>query len=256
MWQDARMLNMTANALFCAVLLVLLASALIWIAQRPMFAIRAIQVQGTDRSELRHVTASTVRSTALPRIRGNFFTANLDSVRSAFEAVPWVRRASVRREWPNRLIVTIEEHRPLGTWGDDGKLVSTKGEVFTVNMAEAEEDGELLSFSGPNGSEKEVVRRYDLLRMDFSGLGLMPQAVHLSDRYAWSARFSNGMTVEFGREQNSVTMKELMVRLVGIYPELAARLQNRIESIDMRYPNGVALKASGLVLAAEGKQKK
>lgn len=256
MWHDARMLNLTSSALFGAVLLAALSGALLWVAQRPMFAIRSIQVQGADRSELRHVNTSTIRSTALPRIRGNFFTANLDSVRAAFESVPWVRRAAVRREWPNRLIVTIEEHQPLGTWGDDGKLVSVKGEVFTVNMAEAEEDGELLKFSGPDGSEKEVVKRYDQLRAGFAHLKLTPQAVHLSNRYAWSARLNNGMTVEFGREQNSVAMNELMERLVDIYPELAARLKNRIESIDMRYPNGVALRSSGLVLAADGKQRK
>lgn len=256
MWHDARMLNLTSNALFGAVLLAALSGALLWVAQRPMFAIRSIQVQGTDKGELRHVNASTIRSAALPRIRGNFFTANLDSVRAAFESVPWVRRAAVRREWPNRLIVTIEEHQPLGTWGEDGRLVSVKGEVFTVNMAEAEEDGELLKFSGPDGSEKEVVKRYDQLRTSFARLKLAPQAVHLSNRYAWSTRLNNGMTVEFGREQNSVTMNELMERLVDIYPELAARLKNRIESIDMRYPNGVALKASGLVLAADGKQRK
>jgi len=29
-----------------------------------------------------------------------------------------------------------------------------------------------------------------------------------------------------------------------------ARLQDRIESVDLRYPNGMALKASGLVVGA------
>jgi len=46
-----------------------------------------------------------------------FFTADLDAVRAAFESVPWVRKAMVRREWPNKLIVTVEEHRGIGHLG-------------------------------------------------------------------------------------------------------------------------------------------
>ncbi|MFX6702108.1 FtsQ-type POTRA domain-containing protein, partial [Acinetobacter baumannii] len=88
---------------------------------------------------------------AVPRIHGNFFTADLTAVRAAFEAVPWVRKAMVRREWPDRLVVKIEEHKALGTWGEDGKLLSQKGDVFTANLAEAEDDGDLLEFDGPPG---------------------------------------------------------------------------------------------------------
>jgi len=254
MWQDAKMLNVIANALFGVFALALLAGGLWWVAQKPMFALKAIHIHGTEKSELRHVNALTVRSAALPRIKGNFFTADLDSVRAAFEMVPWVRRAAVRREWPNRLIVSIEEHQPLGTWRDDGRLVSAKGDVFTANMAEAEEDGELLKFSGPDGSEKKMVARYEELRAGFAKLNLAPEALQLTDRYAWSVKLNNGTTVEFGREQNS-TSTEMMDRLVNIYPQLASRLSNRIESIDMRYPNGLALKASGMIFAANSKQR-
>ena len=77
----------------------------------------------------------------------------------------------------------------------------------------------------------------------------------MARRYAWSARLNNGMTVELGREQNPATLKARVDRLVGIYPQLVARLQDRIESIDMRYPNGLALKASGITPRAETKKK-
>ena len=129
MWHDIKLLNTITSALIGLCVLALLAAGLLWLAQRPMFALKAITVQGIEKSELRHVNALTVRSTALPRISGNFFSVNLDAVRQAFEAVPWVRRASVRREWPNRLIVMVEEHQPLGSWGEDGRLLSVGGEV-------------------------------------------------------------------------------------------------------------------------------
>ncbi|HCN88952.1 MAG TPA: cell division protein FtsQ, partial [Oxalobacteraceae bacterium] len=125
MWHDIKLLNAAANALLGLCALALLASGLWWLAQRPMFTLKVIRVESATDTPLRHINSSTIRSTALPRIKGNFFTADLDSVRLAFEAVPWVRKASVRREWPNKLIVALEEHVPLGTWGDDGRLLST-----------------------------------------------------------------------------------------------------------------------------------
>ena len=254
MWHDIKAMNATSSALFGLVALALFASGLWWLTQRPMFSLKVIQVEGAD-VQLRHVNALTVRGTALPRIKGNFFSANLETVRSAFETVPWVRRAMVRREWPNRLIVTLEEHTPLGTWGDDGRLISVKGDVFTANLDEAEEDGGLPEFGGPEGSEKEVVARFQEMHQWFAPIALTPESVHLSERYAWMVKLDNGMAVELGREQTKTTLRERVERLVGVYPQLAARLQNRIESVDMRYPNGLALRASGMTFGSDTKKK-
>ncbi|GIZ50929.1 cell division protein FtsQ/DivIB [Noviherbaspirillum aridicola] len=256
MWHDVRMLNATTSALLGLLVLSLLGSGLWWVANRPMFTLKAIRIEAMEGTTLRHVSPSTVRTTAVPRIRGNFFTANLDSVRQAFEAVPWVRKASVRREWPNQLIVSIEEHRPLGTWGEDGRLLSEKGDVFTANLAEAEEDAELAEFGGPAGSEKEVLARYRQLEEWLRPASLAPRALHLSERYGWSMRLDSGVRVELGREQGPDMLKGRVDRLVGVWPQLAALLQDRIESVDMRYPNGLALKAQGLALGNVSKKVK
>ena len=255
MWQDIRLLNATANALLGLLALALLGSAVWWLVHRPLFTLREVKLEGPDHGALQHVSPSTVRGTALPRIKGNFFTANLEEVRVAFESVPWVRRAAVRREWPNKLVVVIDEHKPLGTWGEDGKLISVEGDLFTANLAEAEEEGDLPEFSGPAGSEREVVARYRDFAQWLAPVELAPEAVELSSRYAWTMRLSNGVTVDLGREQNRETLKNRVERLVRIYPQLVARLQDRIESVDMRYPTGLALKASGLTLAPETKKK-
>jgi cell division protein FtsQ len=254
MWHDIKMMNATYHALIGLVALTLLAGGGWWLAQRPMFTLTQIRIEGVQ-VELRHINTSTVRSTAVPRIKGNFFTTNLDDVRSAFEMVPWVRKATVRREWPNQLIVTLEEHTVLGTWGDDGRLISVKGDLFTANLAEAEEDGRLVEFFGPDGSEKEVVTRFNELQQWFAPINLMPELVQVSSRYAWTVKLNNGMAVELGREQSKTTMKERVSRLVNVYPQLVALLQDRIESVDMRYPNGLALRASGMTFGpVKGRQ--
>ena len=243
MWHDIRSMNAISGALFALFALAWLVAGLWWLGQRPMFTLRAIRVESLSELPLRRVNQATIKGTAIPRIKGNFFTADLDSVRQAFEAVPWVRRAAVRREWPNKLVVSLEEHVPLGTWGEDGRLVSVKGDVFTANLAEAEEDGALPQFGGPEGSEKDVVRRYADLREWFTPVKLEPESVQLSGRYAWTVTLDNGMTVELGREPTATTLRERVARLVAAYPQLTAKWTSGIESIDMRYTNGLALKA-------------
>jgi cell division protein FtsQ len=254
MWHDAKALNATASGIFALAIGVCVAAGIWWFAHRPVFDLRTIRVEAMERAELRHVNLLTLKNGTQGRIPGNFFTANLEQVRQVFEAVPWVRRATVRREWPNQLIVEVEEHEVLGTWGEDGRLLSVKGDVFTANLAEAEEDHELPQFSGPDGSEKEVLSRYAELRKWFAPARLIPAGLALSSRYAWTVTLENGASVALGREQTPTMLKDRVARLVSVWPQLAARVPD-IETIDMRYQNGLALSATGLKIPAEKAKK-
>lgn len=247
MWHDTRTLNATAGGLMALTVLACVATGVWWVSQRPMFTLRTVKVESMYGIGLKHVNELTVRNGIVGKVKGNFFTADLDQVRGVFEAVPWVRRASVRREWPNELIVDVEEHEALGTWGEDGRLLSVKGDVFTANLAEADDDHPLPAFEGPPGSEKDVLARFAQLRGWFAPIKLAPESLSLSNRYAWTVKLDNGMSVALGREQDSNTLKSRVDRLVGIYPQLVSRLQDgHIDTIDMRYPNGLALASSAL----------
>ena len=247
MWHDIRSLNATASGLMAVTVVASIAAGVWWISQRPMFTLKTVRVESLYDMDLKHVSELTVRNSVVGKITGNFFTANLEQVRTTFEAVPWVRRATVRREWPNQLIVDVEEHEPLGTWGEDGRLLSVKGEVFTANLAEADDDHPLPGFDGPDGSEKDVLAKFAELRTLFAPVKLVPETLSLSNRYAWTVGLDSGMTVALGREQNKNTLKERVGRLVAVYPQLVSRLQDgSIDTIDMRYPNGLALASRSL----------
>ena len=251
MWHDVRSLNASASGLVAIVVVACLASAVWWVSQRPMFTLRTVTVDSMYGMELKHVNKLTLRAGVVGRIKGNFFTTNLEQVRIAFESVPWVRKATVRREWPDQLIVEVEEHEALGTWGENGRLLSVKGDLFTANLAEADEDHALPELDGPEGSEKEVLARFAQLRAWFAPIALTPEKLDLSSRYAWTVKLSNGMSVALGREKDKDTLHSRVKRLVGIYPQLVTRLADGIDTIDMRYQNGLALHSAGLALPAD-----
>ena len=124
-----------------------------WVLRHPLFAISGITVQG----DVVHNNALTLRANVAPRLAGNFFTTNLAAARQAFEGVPWVRTAIVRREFPNRLRVQLQEHQAVAFWGTDSesRLLNSFGEVFEANAGDLEQEA-LPRLTGPEQQSHQV----------------------------------------------------------------------------------------------------
>jgi cell division protein FtsQ len=152
-----------------------------------------------------------------------------------------VSRVEVRREWPDRLVARIEAHVALARW-PGGKLLSTTGAVFEADAPPA---GPLPRLAGPPGTEREVARRFLAFRELVAPLGTEPVEVQLSARRAWQMRLANGLVLELGRDQTRGSVEERLARFVAVYPRLAASLDGRLEHVDLRYPNGIAIRAPG-----------
>lgn len=249
-WHNARVLHLAANTLLALTLVALLAAGAAWLVARPAFTLRSVSIEPSPGAALRFVSTTLLRNSSARAVEGNFFTVDLDKVRARYESLPWVRRAAVRRVWPDRLVVTIEEHRPLAIWGA-GQLMNTHGELFAANLAEAEEDGPLPELSGPNGSHASVLARYRDLQRWLAPLQRRPLAVSLSQRWAWSARLDDGTTLLIGREQG-VAIEARVQRWVSLYPRVQSRIESASAVVDLRYPNGFALRTASATSEAAG----
>lgn len=239
MWDEPRLLNTASNALYALALILVAYAAGTVLANSPAFSLRAIRVQG----DLGHVSRGEIVEALQGRVRGTFFTVDVEAIRSMFQAMPWVRRAEVRRHWPDRLDVRLEEHMPLARWGQEaeGRLVSVHGEVFAGRIG-ARSDAELPQFAGPAGSELEVARHYALFRELLAPLSLEPHTVALSQRQSWQIRLSNGLTVQLGRDSEKDPVRERLARFVEVYRRTLGRMSHRLDYVDLRYPNGFALR--------------
>ena len=147
MWDKPQALLLCANFLYALAAVLLLYAVLFVVLHLPIFPLKAVSVEG----ELTHVTREQLKLIVGRHLRGNFFTLDLVQARVAFQKLPWVRNVSVRRRWPDRLEVTVEEHRELARWGDIA-LVNSYGELF-----HAASDSELPVFYGPGDGVREVV---------------------------------------------------------------------------------------------------
>ncbi len=240
-----RLMDLAARLLFGLALLVLTGTAVAWVAQRPQFDFRHVEVRGSA-GELQHVTSGALRAAVAGKLRGGFFTMKLEDARRVFEAVPWVAGVSVRRVWPDRLIVTLTEHRALGVWGD-GRLLSDAGVLFVANAAEAEIYGPLPQFDGPPQFAPEAARLFYALAAQLAPLSLDVDELRVSERASWAVRASQGqgqgdseVAIELGRDDPPGALAQRMTLAANNVPVATAKFGALPARIDMRYPNGFA----------------
>lgn len=240
-WHNVRFMNAAANLIISLCVLALLVTALTWVMNRPYFAIKSVEVGAAPGHALRHVPQMQLRRSVQEGDYGSFFTIDMVALRARIEQVPWVRQATVRRIWPDKLVLLLEEHRPYALWQDD-RLINTYGELYAANLDEAEADGPLPQLGGPDGTQVMVAKRYAQLRELISPLNLTPVEVNLSERLAWTVKLDDGTDLLIGRE-HGVPIADRVARWVESYPLVTERIQRRASLIDLRYPNGFAVRS-------------
>ena len=228
MWDRHDILDRAADLFLTLALLLVVTGAIHAVVHSPLFALRQVQLHGAISQVTREQVAEIIRRDN----RGNLVTLDLGATRAAFEKLPWVRSVMLRRHWPGRLEVTLEEHVALARWGN-AALVNTHGEVF-----EAACDAELPVFTGPAESAKEIAIQYEYFRSTLAAIGKTPVQVSVSSRRAWQIRLDGGAVLELGREN----VEARLARFVSAYDRTIARLNRRVEHVDLRYPNGFAVR--------------
>ena len=250
MWNKPQLMNAVSDLLYVAAAAALLVAAVLWSARLPWFPLNDVVVT----NELREVRRVEIERSLDGRLRGNFFSVNLDNLRKSLEELPWVRRVEVRRQWPGSLLVSVEEHVPVAFWGQaTGQLVNSYGEVFAASMS-IEPKTRMPFLYGPQALSQEMLSYYRKAEEMLKPIGRSPRALTISPRLAVQLRLDDGMVVELGRQQQKAPVRDRLERFVEYYPSVMSAAGQRPTVVDMRYPNGFALRvAAASVTENKGK---
>lgn len=168
------------------------------------------------------------------------FAVDLHAVERAFEDIPWVRHATVRRIWPATLQVELEEYEAVAHWGRDA-LLSADGEIFTPPLSKRRE---LPLFEAQPGRERAVLAFYRNLAPELEAAGARIAALREDGRRSWSVQLAGGPHLTLGRAHSEALLHERVRRYAAAQRAGFAGF-TADACVDLRYADGFALRKRG-----------
>ena len=232
-----------------SLLVVFLAGALLllaaYVSRSSLF-----ELAGTDGIILtgsHFVTREEVAAAVGAGAEPNLFRLSIEGARRQVEAIPWVRSASLRRVYPNRLQVDLTERAPIAfvNLGGGVKLVDTEG-VTLEKPAAASFDFPVLT--GIDSSMSLADRRARLalfeqfaqeLKLRANAAGWLVSEADLSDLADLKALLVEGrqtILVHFGDKD----FGERFDAFLALLPQVE-RASPSVDAVDLRYRGQVVV---------------
>lgn len=193
--------------------------------------IRQVRIEG----KFRNLSTTGLQDLVSNKVKGGFFNIDVSAVRNALLTEPWVRDVSVHRVWPDTLQVFVTEQVAVARWKEYG-LLNRTGVMFVPDKSTFPNGLPLLD--GPEGTQEMMMEKYFVLYKQLEPLAMHIKTLQLNERRAWSFETDNGLRVVLGRNN----FDERLEKFIELMPASLGNKLSEVEMIDMRYPNGFAVR--------------
>lgn len=157
---------------------------------------------------------------------------DLDAVKTDIETTPWIAQAVVSRQWPNTLVINIEEHRLVASWNQQG-YVSDQGVLVSGYAVE-----QSLPLLQSRASEPvALLQQYRRLSQAMSQIDLQLTELRESGTGDLELLLDNGVLLKLGNRD----LLDRIQRFVAIWELDLHRRGLEIDQIDVRYAKGLAV---------------
>lgn len=211
---------------------IVLYGAVVTVTDPATLPVNAVRLE----SPLVHVSPEQLREVIGRHAASGFLRVDVEEIRTDLEAMPWIQRASVRRGWPDRLVVQVEEQQPVARWASGG-LVTATGELFRPEQEE-DEWQTLPLLRGPESTQQAVAKALRETQEMLTPLGMTVTHLTMNERRSWDLRLENGLRLGLGKTDINLRL----LRFVRIYAEVLKPRLDAIDSVDLRYTNGFAVR--------------
>jgi cell division protein FtsQ len=160
---------------------------------------------------------------------------DVDEARARVESLPWVKSAQVRRIWPNRVQIKIEERRPIARWlhNDRHFVIDSDGRIIGVTHARGFIALPLVTGKGAPEAAASFVA---LVSTQPELKSRVKIAIRRGER-RWDLQLANGVGVRLPEEGAEAALTEL----VNLDREQKIFARD-ILSIDLRFANRYVVK--------------
>ena len=227
--RNQRYMHFLFGMIFTVTVLVLVTITGIWLMDSQTLPIRQVSISG----KFEHLSSVSLKHRAAEVVSGGFLNVNVEEIRTVLLEEPWVHEVSVKRVWPDKLTVNIQEQIAVARWGDQG-LLNIEAEIF--NPEPDTYPVGLPLIKGPFDSHKMILEEYQQL-VQVLPEGLTITELNLNDRWSREIKLDNGSLIRLGKRD----MERRLERFIRYFPVVAQSIVGRIQYIDLRYTNGFAI---------------
>lgn len=165
----------------------------------------------------------------------SFWRVNLNKIQADLTRLDWVYKAEIKRQWPNRLLVSVQEQKPVVLWGDSA-LLNRFGEVFYPKEIQSFQD--LVVLQGSQQNSRKLLKKLPKFQAQFLVLNWDIKKLTEQVDGVWKIEFIQAPTVLLGQAD----WQDKLNRFIRAYPLVKPAIRKTAEKIDLRYSNGFVIK--------------
>ncbi len=192
--------------------------------------IRYVRTKGV----FQYLSKEELKTALMPLVSVNIFDADMQLIQATVSKLPWVKSATVKREWPDTVDIEVSERKAYVRWGEYG-LLTDYGELFTPNNVSQFES--LLLVEGPKLQEAKTLEIMKGVKTALEDQALVLAEFKVNDREVWQIKLKSGLEILLGRTEQ---LKKLQ-RFLDTLPVFGQEKMAAMQLVDLRYPNGFAV---------------
>ena len=218
-----------------------------WFFSQPNFHLKYL-ILNISSDNVQHVKPKELKKLVIMELNGTALTTDLGPIYKSVLSHPWIKEATVRRIWPNKILVNLVEHNIIGVWSD-GRFVTQAGKLLQFDKLQSESINKekncfLLKLDGPNETVTAVLDRARMISKKAIKVGLQTTGVQLTNQYDWRVFFSNGMKMELGGENLETPLEKRLDNFFNSIEWVRKKIKKDLISVDLRYAQGFAFEES------------
>lgn len=201
---------------------------------------------------VKHINESEIIKILDDNNFNGMLSVDLQSVRQKILNNNWLKAVQVRKVWPDTLMFSFQEYQPIAKINqqyllESGKLTVAKQLVLETPLIEITFDESQVNKKTDYLSLLSILKNMQL-KLKRQQLEFFEFEIGKNNN--WLIQIKNRFSIKLGRKQQQQRIDNFIL----IYAAIENKKQ--IESIDLRYSNGLAVKLMESILTNKGFNKK
>ena len=192
--------------------------------------VKYVRIEGA----FQYISKRKIKTVIKEKLMNGLYNVDIQQIRQLLKHLPWVRKVTVKRVWPDAIIITIKEQVAIARWGKTD-LLNRQGQLFKPDNIK--QFTQLPLLDGPANNEKVLLSQMHKMSVALTEQKLILTEFHVSERRAWKLKLANKMEINLGSKEQKKKFK----RFLSTFALIGAEQIKKVRRVDLRYVNGYAL---------------